>query len=526
MKYLKYILFTMVIFLNLNVFAAENVTSKVEALPGFGGGTYTAWIPNNPAVFQYYNFGTRYNGKISAVKFYLSSNDWNWNYNKTYTITMTMATDDWRNNFLNIQVYNAQSNGNATSNMSNCYVQNTFKYVSYRTIKFNFKLKSTMSPYLYFYITSGNINTSAFTGVSNWNLSSISISAVSNSTPTPNPVTPTPAPPTPTPQPNNQDIINNQTQNTQDIINNNNTNTNSIINNNTQNTEDIINNQTENASDIIENANSNTESILIGLSDNQFPDCAKGNRYFIVGSDKSYISDSNGRINNNNNYYVTSPIKINPNESYTMNIIDATGIQYGYYCFYRKNLSVISCTKYSDNTTTSYTFTSPSESYFFRATLYNRDNVKLNATLNGNTCVTGSYQSIYQDSTDEIRTRQELVSIDNSINDSSIDDKTGFFTNFDNNTHGLTGIITLPLSTIQSLANTSCVTLSIPVPFTNDNFTLPCMTQVYESAVPEIYSMWQIVSFGIISYYICLDIFKMVKGFKDPNEDKVEVLDL
>ena len=52
------------------------------------------------------------------------------------------------------------------------------------------------------------------------------------------------------------------------------------------------------------------------------------------------------------------------------------------------------------------------------------------------------------------------------------------------------------------------------------------MTEIYESKFSSIYNLWKIVSFGIVSYLIAIDIFHIVKGFKDPESDKVEVLDL
>lgn len=118
--------------------------------------------------------------------------------------------------------------------------------------------------------------------------------------------------------------------------------------------------------------------------------------------------------------------------------------------------------------------------------------------------------------------------IKDAITDDSIDNDTGtdFFDDFDVDDYGLSDIITLPLSTIQSLTSKSCVVLNVPVPFTNSNISLPCMTEVYQNYLPTVFSLWQTVTFGILSYYIALDIFRIVKGFKNPDEDKIEVLDL
>lgn len=118
--------------------------------------------------------------------------------------------------------------------------------------------------------------------------------------------------------------------------------------------------------------------------------------------------------------------------------------------------------------------------------------------------------------------------IKDAITDDSIDSDSGsdFFDGFDDDDYGLSDIITLPLSTIQSLTSKSCVVLNVPVPFTNSNISLPCMTEVYQHYLPSVFSLWQTVTFGILSYYIALDIFRIVKGFKNPDEDKIEVLDL
>lgn len=277
MKKLKYILFFLILMLSPKAFAATyNVTSKVEAIPNFGGGTYGGYA-KGIALPTYYNINTRYNGQLAMLDFYLSSDDWDWNYNKTYTITLNMATEDWRNNFMGPQVFSAQTNGNTTG--SNLYVSNTFRFVSYKQIKFNFKLGSSLGPYLKFRLYSTNTNTTNITGVNNWRLSSISISDVS-ATPTPTSVTPTP---TPSSGASNQDIINNNNNNTQSIINNNNSNTESIIDNNTQNTTDIINNN-----------NSNTDKIVEQLSD------CKNNLFNASAYTSSNFNDTQVSDNNIN----------------------------------------------------------------------------------------------------------------------------------------------------------------------------------------------------------------------------------
>lgn len=102
----------------------------------------------------------------------------------------------------------------------------------------------------------------------------------------------------------------------------------------------------------------------------------------------------------------------------------------------------------------------------------------------------------------------------------------GFFNDFDNNDFGLSDIITMPLSFIQGLANNSCSNLNLPLPFVDKNATLPCMTSIYEQHFGAFLSIYQIITTGFISYWVCINIFRLVKNFKDPNNDEVEVLDL
>ena len=122
----------------------------------------------------------------------------------------------------------------------------------------------------------------------------------------------------------------------------------------------------------------------------------------------------------------------------------------------------------------------------------------------------------------------KLDDINDNLTDDNVNNNviSNFFSNFQNNDHGLSSIITLPLSSIQSMATATCSPLSIPIPYTNRNITLPCMSSYYNTHIPLIYNLWQTVSFGLISYFICVDVFRMVKGFKDPESDKVEVMDL
>lgn len=134
-------------------------------------------------------------------------------------------------------------------------------------------------------------------------------------------------------------------------------------------------------------------------------------------------------------------------------------------------------------------------------------------------------------------TNDKLNDVNNSINDlnSSINnsDSSGatdsagnFFNNFEDNDFGLSGIITAPLNTIKTITSNSCTPINLTIPFVNKNMSLPCMTEIYEEHFGSFLDIYHIITFGMISYWVCVQIYAMVKGFKNPDKDEIEVMDL
>lgn len=130
----------------------------------------------------------------------------------------------------------------------------------------------------------------------------------------------------------------------------------------------------------------------------------------------------------------------------------------------------------------------------------------------------------------QAQTNSNLNKINDSINDDNTNDAedkaSSFFEDFDSNDYGLSDIITIPLSKIQGLAGGSCSSISVPFPFVNKNVTLPCMNTIYSNYFGGLFSLYQTITTGIIAYYVCVNIYALVKGFKDPQEDKIEVMEL
>lgn len=110
--------------------------------------------------------------------------------------------------------------------------------------------------------------------------------------------------------------------------------------------------------------------------------------------------------------------------------------------------------------------------------------------------------------------------------DKAQDSAVGFFNDFTTDTHGLTAIITAPLSLISKISSSSCSPLVIPLPYVDKDLTLPCMSSIYSQHFGSFLSIYQIITFGIIAYWVCVRIFNLVKDFKNPDHDEIEVLDL
>ena len=129
--------------------------------------------------------------------------------------------------------------------------------------------------------------------------------------------------------------------------------------------------------------------------------------------------------------------------------------------------------------------------------------------------------SIFQQSNDEIN---------DTITDSDISEGQGqandFFNDFTTDTYGLTSVITAPLSFFNNLTSSSCSPLVVPLPFIDTDLTLPCMSTIYSQYFGSFFTLYQSITFGVIAYWVVVRIFNLVKDFKNPEHDEIEVFDL
>lgn len=110
--------------------------------------------------------------------------------------------------------------------------------------------------------------------------------------------------------------------------------------------------------------------------------------------------------------------------------------------------------------------------------------------------------------------------------DEAVDNGGSFFSNFSSSSHGLSGIITAPLRLLQSFTTAQCTPLSFQLPIVHNQVTLPCMRPIYENYFGVFFSLYQLITTGLISYHVCINIYKKVRDLQNPNNDRIEVLNL
>lgn len=499
MNKLKYLLFLSIIFIAPSVFAdtTYDMTSRITSPVEYnvcGAGSYTG-VELNGAT-HCWNTNTRYQGTLSRVYFNLPAPTGStFEADTAYRLSVYMATNDWRNRFGTVAV-------RPGSSYTNNFVD-SFTFVSMKQVNITFTVPyggSTTYQTLWVDLPATNTNT-LITGETNWNLNKVTLTKLTSGSGggSTNPSGPSTSF-------DDTAIINNANENTQDIINNNNTNTQDVINNANQNTQEIIDNQNKNAektNELLGNCFKNILSITNGV----YIDSTSGYGYPVnLEAGKTYTLMS---FSGNFGYKIGTS-----RYSYTDNESGNSGAS---------NRFVFTYTPNSNN--------GSQQRYLM---IYMPDPPGVNLQNKKFILVEGNYNGSFIDYGEQActskldSTNNAINDVNNSINNSNVDNGVGegFFDDFTSQDFGLSQIITIPLNTIQSLTSKSCVPLQVPIPFTNSNINLPCMTEIYETKFPSIYNLWKIVSFGIVAYLIAIDIFHIVKGFKDPESDKVEVLDL
>ena len=410
------------------------------------------------------NVGSRISGKTKYINFYLSQNV---ALNYTYTIRINFLADDLQpyfslNHVKEISVCNSSSCSN--SSIVSIKKQNNNGFSTWVELTFNPTQVGNVIG-----VTLGDNRGSFITGETFFGISSVQIESK-------NP---------------NQDVINNANNNTNNIINNNNSNTESIINNNNENTQQII---------------------------DQFNSCHDS--YNLI----NYTIKLNGTLTTTS--IVLADLKLEAG-IYTISLTPSLHNDYGY-IYIGSNGSIATNVRDTKTFTINSSQTVPFR-FVRRAGTYN--NETFNIMLNK-----GSTALPYEPYGEKICTNKldEQTNAVNNLNDSlNNSDSSGatseaseFFSGFTTDTFGLTSIITAPLNLIGSITSSTCTPLGLPLPYVNKTLELPCMRSIYSQYFGSFFTLYQTITFGIIAYWVCVRIFNLVKDFKNPDHDEIEVLDL
>ncbi len=425
--------------------------------------------------------GNVYSGKSYNFTFYLNTS--NLVAQSTYDITINANSNDFTKNLNASSIYIKTSNSTDFTNSTNGISLISFTNTATSSKNSN---KIVLRIYVnslssYTMIDIFNSNYLNITSVSNFGIKSLSIEEVDTS--------------------GNNEIIENDKNNTQNIINNSN-----------QNTQDIIDNQNE----LLSTKCSNIFNYNLSPKEN-----ALGN--FTYSIDKG-IFTINGT--DSNYKYISYSIELKKGTYYygaynsSGNAWDVGTLIQTDSNTYACNSSYCSFTINSDETITFYPFRVGGTSYTANNLIIKPFISKEIKTF----CEFGSTTSKLDETNNAINDLND--NLNNSDTTGAQDSASGFFDNFSTETFGLTSIITAPLNTINSIINSSCNNLVLPLPFVNKNLTLPCMNSIYSNYFKGFFDLYQIITTGLISYYIIVRIFNLVKDFKNPDHDEIEVMDL
>lgn len=270
---------------------------------------------------------------------------------------------------------------------------------------------------------------------------------------------------------------------------------------------------------------------IVFLSENGF---VKDNYYSITIYDRGYdydnsiTSDSSFEIGvgvsgGHAGFMYTQPISLN-NQS-NINLIT----------YYQNN----SVRDLQDGITShTYIFKAPQSGSWFSYTIkpqkdsrysfFGYDFKYLGSNIDGAVEILSEQNSQLSSQLNEVQ--EETNKVNDNLTNSDSSEATGdagsFFEGFTTDTFGLTSIITAPLNLIQNIASSSCTPLTLSLPYINQNVSIPCMTEIYKSYFGSFLTVYQVITFGLVSYWVCIHVFRMVKDFKNPDHDEIEVVEL
>ena len=148
------------------------------------------------------------------------------------------------------------------------------------------------------------------------------------------------------------------------------------------------------------------------------------------------------------------------------------------------------------------------------------DNANTNKIVTAENALKGSVDNV----------NNSVNNINNTLNnDNTTEANTkgnNFFNNFQTNSHGLSGIITAPIRLVNSLTTATCNPLEFDLPIIHNHVVLPCIRPIIENYFGVFFTLYQLITTGLISYTVCINLYSKVRALQNPNNDRIEVLNL
>lgn len=277
--------------------------------------------------------------------------------------------------------------------------------------------------------------------------------------------------------------------------------TTTIINNNNSNTQSIIDNQNQNTQDIIDNQNANSQQQIESQKVCKIIDREYGYHEHSYLSSGGYLGTTQG------NFSVSDYINIYNSELEFLNLMNiSAGTAY---CYYNDNKVLTNC--YASNTSNQPS----SNDKYIRLTFDTYNNLPiLQICKNGNQALSDDINDLNNNITDS------NVNGANSIGQQVLEDS------LEESNLGFGDLLLSIIDFIESLFDSTCSPLEFTLPFVHNEVSLPCMSTIYTTHFPTLFTLYQVITTGLIAYRVILNLFHKVHQLEDPNYDKVEVLEL
>lgn len=127
-------------------------------------------------------------------------------------------------------------------------------------------------------------------------------------------------------------------------------------------------------------------------------------------------------------------------------------------------------------------------------------------------------------------TNENLEDIEDTLTDDNVNGANSQVDDLLNNSNfndssGIQSIINAPLNFINSLSNT-CSPINVTIPYIDEPLQIPCIKQELNNHIPLIVPILSTAINGFIVYRILLDLVRIIKNSRNPDDDRIEVLDL